>query len=137
MKKNSALRALIKHINIIIVLLILSLATSIWLLYENHTYDRLLNEKDALIHRLQVRDSISSELLNIQETDTSFYYVVSKDDDGKALSYSELDSLMWYYKIEADIKDKIIVHSKNIYHFNYSVKRDDDGHILLKFWNKK
>lgn len=135
--KNSALKLLIRHTYLIACFLILSLVLLAYLLYENNTYSRQIKEKEALIQRLQIRDSISSQLVDIQETDTSFIYVVTRNEEGKPLSYSELDSMMWQYKIDADVKDKIIVHAKNIYHFNYSVKRDDDGHILLKFWNKK
>ncbi len=134
--KNSALKLLIRHTYLIACLLILSLVILGYLLYENKTYLRQIKEKETLIQRLQIRDSISSQLVDIQETDTSFIYVVTRDEEGKPLSYSELDSMMWQYKIDADIKDRIIVHAKNIYHFNYSIKMDEDGHILLKFWNK-
>lgn len=114
---------------------LLSIIAMGYLLFENHTYSRQISEKNAIIQRLQIRDSISSQLINIEETDTSFVYSYVRNSDGDILSYHELDSMVREYDYELYVKDLILVKAKNYYQFNYSIKRLGDT-IILGFWNK-
>lgn len=106
-----------------------------YLLFENNTYRRQISERDALIQRLLIRDSIFSEIVKINETDSSFTYIVCKEM-GKTLTYDSLISLYEYYKEEAELKDIIILKAKEHYHFDYRMKRKGDT-ISVGFWDKK
>lgn len=107
-----------------------------YLLFENNTYRRQISERDALIQRLLIRDSISSKFIKINETDSMFTYIVCKDDMGNTLTYDTLISLYKYYKEEAELKDIIILKAKEQYHFDYRMKRKGDT-ISVGFWDKK
>lgn len=135
MIQNNPFKGLIRHTYILAFFLLVSIIALCYLLFENYTYSRQISEKNAIIQRLQIRDSISSQLINIEETDTSFIYSFARNSDGDILSYHELDSMVREYDYELYVKDLILVKAKNYYQFNYSIKRLGDT-IILGFWNK-
>ncbi|MBQ9638431.1 MAG: hypothetical protein IJV22_02615 [Bacteroidales bacterium] len=135
MNQNNSITGLIKHKCFLAFFTLLSIIAICYLLFENNTYSRQISEKDAIIQRLQIRDSISSKLIDIEETDTSFIYSFVRNSDGDILSYHELDSMVRKYDYELYVKDLILVKAKNYYQFNYSIKRIGDT-IILGFWNK-
>lgn len=135
MSQNKILRYLLRNLAPIVIILTMLIVALFFLLYENYTYSRQISEKNAIIQRLQIRDSISSQLLDIKETDTSFIYSYRSKSDGTILTYKELDSMVRAYDYELYVKDLILVKAKNKYQFNYSVKRIGDT-IIMGFWSK-
>lgn len=119
------------------ILFILALLISFvgYLLFENASYKRQIGERDQLLHRLLLKDSIASSLLKIEETDSMIVYSYVTDDEGNKLSYQEAVQLMRHYEKEVDIKDMIILDAKRLYKFDYSVQQLGDT-IRLKFWKK-
>lgn len=119
------------------ILFILALLISFvgYLLFENASYKRQIGERDQLLQRLLLKDSIASTLLKIEETDSMIVYSYVTDDEGNKLSYQEAVQLMRHYEKEVDIKDMIILDAKRLYKFDYSVQQLGDT-IRLKFWNK-
>ena len=135
MSQNKILRYLLRNLAPIVIIFTMLIVALFFLLYENYTYSRQISEKNAIIQRLQIRDSISSQLLDIKETDTSFIYSYRSKSDGTILTYKELDSMVRAYDYELYVKDLILVKAKNKYQFNYSVKRIGDT-IIMGFWSK-
>lgn len=123
--------------NKVTILFILALLISFvgYLLFENASYKRQIGERDQLLQRLLLQDSIASTLLKIEETDSMIVYSYVTDDEGNKLSYQEAVRLMRHYEKEVDIKDMIILDAKRLYKFDYSVQQLGDT-IRLKFWNK-
>lgn len=129
MQKNKTIST---YVGILFLIVVMFMG---YLLFENNTYRRQISERDALIQRLLIRDSIFSEIVKINETDSSFTYIVCKEM-GKTLTYDSLISLYEYYKEEAELKDIIILKAKEQYHFDYRMKRKGDT-ISVGFWDKK
>ena len=101
-----------KRVNKVIILRVLVLVISLFicgLLYLNINYRRQISERDVLINKLMLKDSISSSVLKIQETDTTFIYKVHTDDVGNTLTYDQVDSMAMTYKRELDLKDLISI----------------------------
>ena len=127
-----------KRVNKVIILRVLVLVISLFicgLLYLNINYSRQISERDVLINKLMLKDSISSSVLKIQETDTTFIYKVHTDDVGNTLTYDQVDSMAMTYKRELDLKDLILVKAKQHYGFNYSVQ--EKGDTIIIGWSKK
>lgn len=135
MKTNRLFQIMSKRSFLLLLGIVMFLIAFLFLLYENHAFSRQIQEKDAIIQRLQIRDSISSKLIGIEETDSSFIYSYSQKPDGGIYTYHELDSMVREYDYELYVKDLILVKAKNYYQFNYSIKRLGDT-IILGFWNK-
>lgn len=120
-----------------VILLLLAMFFSIFFLaYENHSYQRQIEERDSFIRELLVRDSIASKLVNIEDQDSMLIYKYVVGEDGNAIKYNDLAEELSYYRKQAEIKDKIIVSAKRKYRFNYSIKESGDT-LIIVFWDKR
>ena len=107
-----------------------------YLQYVNVTYRVQIGNSVRLISRLIQKDSILSELIDVEENDSMI--IVQKTinkETGNVVSYSELDSMCNLYYRELQLKDLILVSAKRKYNFNYSIKHRGDS-IVISFWNK-
>ena len=107
----------------------------VFLIWENHSYQRQIEERDIFINHLLLKDSISSRFIKIEDQDSMFIYSYDIADDGHVLTYDELSKEYHFYRREAEIKDVILVRAKQHYKFNYSAKINGDT-IILGFWEK-
>lgn len=125
-----------KKINALIFVVVATMLLSIvFLIQENHSFQRQIEERDGFIRYLLLRDSITSRLVKIEDQDSMFIYSYSMGDDGQILTYDDLQEKYLYYRKESEIKDRILVRAKHYYKFNYSVKVNGDT-IILGFWDK-
>ena len=125
-----------KKINAIVILALLGMFLSIiFLMYENRSYQRQIEERDRFIKVMLIKDSISSQLVDIEDQDSILIYKYMIGDDGKALKYNDLLDEMSYYRKQAEIKDRILVAAKRKYNFNYSFKELGDT-LIIGLWNK-
>ena len=125
------------RINALIIVVVTTMVLSIiFLIQENHAYQQQIEERDGLIRKLLLKDSLTSRLVNIEDQDSMFIYSYSIGDDGQILTYDDLLEKYLYYRKESDIKDRILVRAKHHYNFNYSIKVKGDT-IILGFWDKQ
>ncbi len=119
-----------------IIVCVCLLGYIIYLQHVNTIYQRQISESQTLINKLIVKDSLTSSLIDIQETDSMFVIkkVIDKNT-GHSLTYHELDSICEDYFNLAQIREQIILSAKRHYKFNYSYKIKGDS-IIISFWNK-
>ena len=91
---------------------------------------------DDIILKMQKRESILDSLLVPVQKDTTSVIYFFRDEQGKIISYGQLDSLCQYYKKQNDMQDFIILTAKKKFNFDYSIKQDSDM-MTLKIWDKK
>ena len=134
--KKIRLNNMEKRIKVYIWLMIIAAFSSItFLIYENRIYQKQIADRDKLIGQILIKDSISSRLLNIKETDSLIIVTYEKGEDGHALTYDELSEQMHFYRKQAELKDFILVKAKQRYKFNYSFKERGDT-LIIGFWKK-
>lgn len=110
---------------------------NIYLQYVTNTYEIQIDTNNNLINKLLLRDSITSSVININETDSTLSLILLRNKEtGKIMTYSDLDSVCQEYEHKIQIQDEIILNAKKYYKFNYSYKEFGDT-LILKFWNKK
>ena len=126
MRKSSILGAIIFIMSLFIAFLI----------YANNELDKQVSERDDIIRKMQKRESILDSLLVPVQKDTTSVIYFFRDEQGKIISYGQLDSLCQYYKKQNDMQDFIILTAKKKFNFDYSIKQDSDM-MTLKIWDKK
>lgn len=110
---------------------------NIYLQYVTNAYEKQIDTNNNLINKLLLKDSITSSIININETDSTLYLVLLRNKEtGKTMTYSDLDSIRQEYEHKIQIQEEIILKAKKYYKFNYSYKELGDT-LILKFWDKK
>lgn len=126
MRRNSILLAVIFIMFLFIV----------FLFYANNELDNQIVERDNIIRKMQVRESIIDSLLLPVQTDTTSVIYFFRDDKGKIISYHQLDSLCLYYEKQNALQDFVILTAKQRYNFDYSIKQENNK-MTIKIWDKK
>ena len=126
MRKSSILGAIIFIMSLFIAFLI----------YANNELDKQVGERDDIIRKMQERESILDSMLVPVQKDTTSVIYFFRDEQGKIISYGQLDSLCHYYKKQNAMQDFIILTAKKKFNFDYSIKQDSNM-ITLKIWDKK
>jgi hypothetical protein len=107
-----------------------------FLIYANNELDKQVGERDDIIRKMQKRESILDSLIVPVQKDTTSVICFLRDEQGKIISYGQLDSLYHYYKKQNAMQDFIILTAKKKFHFDYSIKLDSDI-MTLEIWDKK
>lgn len=107
-----------------------------FLIYANNELDKQVGERDEIIRKMQERESILDSLLVSVQKDTTSVIYFCRDEQGKIISYGQMDSLYHYYKKQNAMQDFIILTAKKKFNFDYSIKQDSDM-VTLKIWDKK
>lgn len=126
MRKSSILGAIIFIMSVFIAFLI----------YSNNELDKQVGERDDIIRKMQERESILDSLLVPLQKDTTSVIYFFRDEQGKIISYGQLDSLCYHYQRQIDMMDFIILTAKKKFNFDYSIKQNSDM-MTLKIWDKK
>jgi len=126
MRSNSILLAIIFIMSLFIAFLI----------YANNELDKQIGERNDIIKKMQERESIIDSLLVPVQKDTTSVVYFFRDEEGKIISYGQLDSLYHYYQRQNAMQDFIILTAKKKFNFDYSIKQDNDE-MTLKIWDKK
>lgn len=74
---------------------------------------------------MQFKDSISSRYFEIVDNDSIYILPKVVYENGKPLTYSQLDSLIIDLRHQITIKDMVIDESQSIFHYQYFVEESD------------
>jgi hypothetical protein len=107
-----------------------------FLIYANNELDKQVGERDDIIRKMQERESIIDSLIVPVQKDTTSFIYFFRDEQGKIISYGQLDSLCHHYQRQIDMMDFIILTAKKKFNFDYSIKQNSDM-MTLKIWDKK
>lgn len=124
-----------KGLRALFITLLLIIAGGSW--YYANQMAKQLQEQDALIQRLQFRDSISSQFFTINDADSLLTYTYV-ERYGHKLSYNEIKDELYKTESEMDsiqfqlqLRDTLLNMLQQRYTFDYEFKNENNTWVTI------